>query len=63
MTSTGCLCWCLGIRAVRQGKHAVARENISRKSGYTPIGELTSALLSGWSFAAEKNLPGATGRA
>jgi Tfp pilus assembly protein PilF len=29
------------------------------KSGYTPIGELTSALLSGWSFAAENNLPGA----
>ena len=48
----------LGIKAVREGKQAVAREYFS-KAGYTPIGELTSALLSGWSFAAEKNLPGA----
>lgn len=48
----------LALDAVRDNKHAVARENFAR-AAYTPIGELTSALLSGWSYAAENNLTGA----
>ena len=48
----------LGLQAVRDGQQAVAREHFT-KAGYTPIGELTSALLSAWSYAAENNLTGA----
>ena len=48
----------LGLDAVKQGKPALARQHFA-KAAYTPIGELTSALLAGWSHAAEKNLTGA----
>jgi tetratricopeptide (TPR) repeat protein len=48
----------LGLEAMRDGKQALAREHFA-KSGYTPIGELTSALLAAWSYAAENNFNGA----
>ncbi len=48
----------LGLEAMRDGKQALAREHFA-KAGYTPIGELTSSLLSAWTYAAENNLNGA----
>ena len=48
----------LGLEAMRDGKQALAREHFA-KAGYTPIGELTSALLSAWTYAAEDDLKGA----
>ena len=50
----------LGLEAMREGNQALAREHFA-KSGYTPIGELTSALLAAWSYAAENNLTAALG--
>lgn len=48
----------LGLEDVKAGKQALARERF-KKAAYTPIGELTSALLGAWSYAAENNLNGA----
>jgi len=44
----------LGLAAMRNSRHAVARSHFE-KSAYTPIGELTSGLLTAWSYAAERN--------
>jgi tetratricopeptide (TPR) repeat protein len=44
----------LGLRDVRLKRYERARENF-KKSAYTPIGELTSALLAAWTYAAEGN--------
>ena len=44
----------LGLRDLRLKHYADAREHF-RKSAYTPIGELTSDLLTAWSYAAEGN--------
>ena len=38
--------------AFEAGKHADARKHLDH-AAYTPIGQLTSALLTGWSWAAE----------
>jgi tetratricopeptide (TPR) repeat protein len=46
----------LGLRDVRAGLYKESREHF-KKSAYTPVGELTSALLTAWSYAAEKNFP------
>ncbi len=48
----------LGLRDARRENYKDARENF-RKAAYTPVGELTSALLTAWSFAGEKRLPDA----
>jgi tetratricopeptide (TPR) repeat protein len=48
----------LGLKAMREDKQALARQRF-QKSAYTPIGELTAALLTGWSYAAENNLKAA----
>jgi tetratricopeptide (TPR) repeat protein len=48
----------LGLRDFRNAHYARARKNFAEAS-YTPIGELTSALLSAWSFAGEGNLSAA----
>lgn len=45
----------LGIRATREGRHGEARQHFA-KAAFTPIGELTSALLAAWSFAHEGKL-------
>ena len=45
----------LGLRDFRVRHYAKARENLAEAS-YTPIGELTSALVSAWSYAGEGNL-------
>jgi tetratricopeptide (TPR) repeat protein len=44
----------LGLRDLRLKRFPEAREHF-RKSAYTPIGELTSRLLTAWSYAAENN--------
>ncbi|WP_119271971.1 tetratricopeptide repeat protein [Taklimakanibacter deserti] len=44
----------LGLRDVRLKRYQRARENF-KKAAYTPIGELTSALLSAWTYAAQGN--------
>jgi len=44
----------LGLRDLRLKHYAEAREHF-RKAAYTPIGELTSALLTAWSYAGEGN--------
>lgn len=44
----------LGLAAMRKSKQQVARAHFE-KAAYTPIGELTSGLLTAWSYAAEKN--------
>jgi tetratricopeptide (TPR) repeat protein len=46
----------LGLRDLRAGLYRESREHF-KKSAYTPVGELTSALLTAWSFAAEKQFP------
>ena len=48
----------LGLKAMREGKNSLARQNFER-SAYTPIGELSAALLTAWSYASENNLNGA----
>jgi tetratricopeptide (TPR) repeat protein len=45
----------LGLRDVRLERYKQARENF-KKSAYTPVGELTSALLTAWTYAAEGQL-------
>lgn len=42
----------LGLKALRNNETEVAREHFA-EAGYTPIGELTSALLSAWSHTAD----------
>ena len=44
----------LGLRDVRLKHYPKARENF-KKAAYTPIGELTSALLTAWTYAAQGN--------
>ena len=44
----------LGLREVRLKRYARAREHF-KKAAYTPIGELTSALLTAWTYAAQGN--------
>jgi tetratricopeptide (TPR) repeat protein len=48
----------LGLRDFRNRHYAQARRNFS-EAAYTPIGELTSALLSAWCRAGEGNLTAA----
>lgn len=48
----------LGLKAMREGKNSLARQNFER-SAYTPIGELSAALLTAWTHASENNLDGA----
>ena len=45
----------LGLKSMREGKAVLARQYF-QKSAYTPIGELSAALLTGWSYASENNL-------
>ncbi len=45
----------LGLKAMREGKSALARQYF-QKSAYTPIGELSAALLTAWSYASANNL-------
>ncbi|MGB8313255.1 MAG: tetratricopeptide repeat protein [Aestuariivirga sp.] len=45
----------LGLRDVRLRHYADARKNFAEAS-YTPVGELTSALLTAWTYAGEGNL-------
>jgi len=42
----------LGLRDFRQKKYEAARKNFA-EAAYTPVGELTSALLAAWSYAGE----------
>lgn len=42
----------LGLREARKKRYESARKHF-RQAGYTPVGELTSALLEAWSFAAQ----------
>ncbi len=44
----------LGLRDVRLKRYQRARENF-KKAAYTPIGELTAALLTAWTYAAQGN--------
>jgi tetratricopeptide (TPR) repeat protein len=44
----------LGLRDVRLKRWQRARENF-KKAAYTPIGELTAALLNAWTYAAQGN--------
>jgi len=44
----------LGLRDVRLKHYVKARENF-KKAAYTPIGELTAALLTAWTYTAEGN--------
>jgi tetratricopeptide (TPR) repeat protein len=44
----------LGLHDAKLKHYERARENF-KKSAYTPIGELTSALLTAWTYAAEGN--------
>jgi tetratricopeptide (TPR) repeat protein len=46
----------LGLKAVRANRHSEAREHFA-KAAYRPVGELTAALLTAWSFAHERELP------
>jgi tetratricopeptide (TPR) repeat protein len=45
----------LGLKDMRAGQFDGARQNFA-EAAYTPVGELTSALLSAWSYAGEGNL-------
>jgi tetratricopeptide (TPR) repeat protein len=45
----------LGLKDFREGAYAKARTNFT-EAAYTPIGELTSALLSAWSYAGEGSI-------
>jgi tetratricopeptide (TPR) repeat protein len=42
----------LGLKEFRAGRYDEARSNFN-EAAYTPVGELTSALLSAWSYAGE----------
>jgi tetratricopeptide (TPR) repeat protein len=42
----------LGLSAVREGRYEAAREHFAA-AAFTPLGELTSGLLTAWSFAEE----------
>lgn len=44
----------LGLRDVRLKRYVKARESF-KKAAYTPIGELTAALLTAWTYAAQGN--------
>lgn len=44
----------LGLRDVRLKRFVKSRENF-KKAAYTPIGELTSTLLTAWTYAAQGN--------
>lgn len=44
----------LGLRDVRLKRYERAREHFT-KAAYTPVGELTSALLTAWTYAAQGN--------
>jgi tetratricopeptide (TPR) repeat protein len=44
----------LGLRDVKVKRYVRARDNF-KKAAYTPIGELTSALLTAWTYAAQGN--------
>ncbi|MGE0005662.1 MAG: tetratricopeptide repeat protein [Parvibaculaceae bacterium] len=44
----------LGLRDVRLKRYQRARQNF-RKAAYTPIGQLTAALLTAWTYAAQGN--------
>jgi tetratricopeptide (TPR) repeat protein len=46
----------LGLRDLRNRRYEKARRNFEEAS-YTPVGELTSALLVAWSYAGEGNMP------
>ena len=48
----------LGLRDFRIKHYTQSRKNF-KESAYTPIGELTSSLLSAWSYAGEGNLSAA----
>ncbi len=48
----------LGLRDFRTRQYADARRNFAEAS-YTPVGELTSALLTAWTYAGEGKLNGA----
>ena len=50
----------LGVRDVRQHRYVSARKNFT-EGAYTPIGELTAALLAAWTRAGEGNLQQAIG--
>jgi tetratricopeptide (TPR) repeat protein len=45
----------LGLRAARDNRHQEARDHFA-KAAFTPLGELTSGLLTAWSFAQEGKL-------
>ena len=45
----------LGLRAARDNRHEAAREHFA-EAAFTPLGELTSGLLTAWSFAQERKL-------
>jgi tetratricopeptide (TPR) repeat protein len=45
----------LGLKALREKRGDEAREHFA-EAAYTPIGELTSALLTAWSYAGENSL-------
>ena len=45
----------LGLRAAREARHEDAREHFSA-AAFTPLGELTSGLLTAWSIAQEGKL-------
>jgi tetratricopeptide (TPR) repeat protein len=46
----------VGIRELRAKHYEKARRNFD-KSSYTPVGELTSALLGAWTYAGEGRMP------
>jgi tetratricopeptide (TPR) repeat protein len=45
----------LGLKELRAGKTELAREHFA-EAAYTPVGELTSSLLTAWSYAADGSL-------
>ncbi len=45
----------LGLKDMRAGQFDGARQNFA-EAAYTPVGELTSALLTAWTYAGEGNL-------
>ncbi|WP_137390046.1 tetratricopeptide repeat protein [Rhodoligotrophos defluvii] len=49
----------LGVSDMRRGAQAEARKHFEQ-AAYTPIGELTSGLLTAWSYAAQRDLLKAT---
>jgi tetratricopeptide (TPR) repeat protein len=48
----------LGLKDFREKRFAEAREHFA-EAAYTPIGELSSTLLTAWSYVAENDLPAA----